>query len=327
MSNLGYTVGTAPSGLRDAYKVLEPDPNAEYGTILPFAIDKTTGKARWAMPSFLRDTLGGGLDLLAGLDTGEVTPRAAQQIGLGGMGVGAALAPRGALAMGGARLSPWEETAARLSRARQMGFDTKRYLYHGTGVPGFSEFSLTPHTSRLIRDGVRAPGLIWTIENPEVASLFARLRASNQIAGEEVAPNVLPLFGRYVKKDDIDLNRVKYHEAVTSIAEAFDKHGFDAARILNYHANLAGQPITGQTAWVFKDPNQLRSVHAVFDPAKRESPSLMAGVAAPGPAPVPGFRVEEEPKSYRPFRGGSRPQWPAGTPYRIRSDMAKDMVY
>lgn len=318
MSTFGYTSETAPSGLRDAYKALEADPNADYGTILPFATDRTTGKLRWAMPSVLRDPLVAGLDLLAGLDTGEVTPRAALQLGLGGMGVGASLAPRGALAMGGARLSPWEETAARLARARQIGFDTSQYLYHGTGVPGFSAFSLSPKTPPLIREGVRAPG-IWTIENPEIASLFARLRASNQIAGEE-APNVLPLFGRYVRKGDIDLNKVEYPQAITSIAEAFDKQGFDAARVLNYHANLTGHPpITGQTAWVFKNPNQLRSVHAAFDPAKRDSSDLMAGFAVPGPAPVPGFRVKE------PESGGEpRPLWRVGTPYRF---FQREQVY
>jgi hypothetical protein len=294
MSNFGYTAETAPRGLRDAYKALEPDPNAEYGTILPFAIDRTTGKGRWAMPSFLRDTLAGGLDLLAGVDTGEVTPRAAMQIGLGGMGAGASLAPRGALAMGGARLSPWEETAARLARARQMGFDTKQYLYHGTGVPGFPGFSLTPGTSPLMRGRIKAPG-IWTIENPEVASLFAKQRALEQIAGEE-SPNVLPLFGRYVKKGDLDLSKMEYHEAVRWMADAFDKHGYDAARILNYHANVAGQPIAGQTAWVFKNPNQLRSPFAQFDPSRRDSSDLMAGFAVPGPAPVPGLHAWRPPE-------------------------------
>ena len=310
MSNSGYTAGNAPAGLRDAYQALEPDPNADYGTILPFAIDRTTGKARWAMPSLVRDTLGAGLDLLAGLDTGEVTPRAALQVGLGGLGVGASIAPRGALAMGGTRLSPWEETAARLARARQMGFDTSQYLYHGTAVPGFSAFSLAPQTSRLTRGGIQAPG-IWTIENPEVASLFARLKASNQIAGEGT-PNVLPLFGRYVKKGDLDLTKMSYTDAVASLANSFDRHGYDAARIVNYHADLPGHPpITGQTAWVFKNPNQLRSVHAAFDPAKRNSSDLMAGVAAPGPAPVPAFHVKEP----EPARDDPRP-WPVGTPYR-----------
>lgn len=272
MSNFGCTSETAPPGLRDTYKALEADPNADYGTILPFAIDRTTGKPRWAMPSALRDPLVAGLDLLAGLDTGEATPRAALQIGLGGMGAVASLAPRGAVAIGRVRLLPWEDTAARLAGARQMGFDTSQYLYHGTGVPGFSAFSLTPAATPLVGAGMRAPG-VWTIENPEVAGLFARLRASHQIVGED-APNVLPLFGRYIKKGDIDLNKVEYPQAIASIAEAFDKHGF---------------------------------VHAAFDPARRDSSDLMAGIVAP--APVPGFRVTEpEPARDTPYRFLQREQ-------------------
>jgi hypothetical protein len=304
MADYGYDAETAPAGLRGAYEALESDPNAVYGTLLPFAIDKTSQERRWAMPSLMRDALSGGLDLLAGLDTGEVTPRAALQLGLGGLGAGASLAPRGAVAMGGGRLAPWEDTAARLARAQQMGFDTTLPLYHGTGAPGFPAFSFLAPTSHLIRDGIRAPG-IWAIENPEVAGQIAMMRASNQIAGEE-SPNVLPLFVRYSKKGDVDLNERTYVDAMASIDRAFKKNGFDAARILNYHANLPGNPpITGQTAWVFRDPNQLRSRFALFDPARRDSPNLMAGVAAPGPAPAPGFRVRTE--SDRPQAADDRP--------------------
>jgi hypothetical protein len=46
-----------------------------------------------------------------------------------------------------------------------------------------------------------------------------------------------------------------------------------------------------QTIWTFRDPVQLRSRFALFDPAKRDSSDLMAGFAMPAPAPVPGFRV------------------------------------
>ena len=118
MSNFGYTQDTAPPGLRDAYRALAPDPNVEYGSVLPYAIDPRSKTIRFAMPSFAREKVLAGLDLLAGLDTGEVTPRAAMQIGLGGLGIGAGLAPRGALAMGvGAALSPGCGSAGR-ARAR-----------------------------------------------------------------------------------------------------------------------------------------------------------------------------------------------------------------
>ena len=43
---------------------------------------------------------------------------------------------------------------------------------------------------------------------------------------------------------------------------------------------------------MFRDPNQLRSPFARFDPARRDSADLLAGVAVPGgPAPVLGVNV------------------------------------
>lgn len=99
----GYTPQTAPSDIAPIYQYLSPDPKAEYGTLLPFARDRETGEKRWAMPSALREGALGILDLLAGTKTGELTGRAAESITLGGLGAGAALAPRGALAAGAAR--------------------------------------------------------------------------------------------------------------------------------------------------------------------------------------------------------------------------------
>jgi hypothetical protein len=49
-----------------------------------------------------------------------------------------------------------------------------------------------------------------------------------------------------------------------------------------------------QTIWAFRDPAQLRSRFAVFDPEKRGSEDLLAGFAALGPTPVPGFNVRPE---------------------------------
>ncbi len=98
----GYDAQTAPKPLQSLYGALAPDPSADYGTILPFARDKETGDKRFAMPSLLREGLLGVTDLLAGVDTGQVTPRAAETLAMGGMGTGGMLAPRGALAAGGA---------------------------------------------------------------------------------------------------------------------------------------------------------------------------------------------------------------------------------
>lgn len=92
-----------PDRLRGVYGLLAPDPDAEYGSLLPFARDKKTGDKRLAMPSVLREGLLGITDLLAGTETGNLTPRAMETITFGSLGGGAALAPRGAVAMGGAK--------------------------------------------------------------------------------------------------------------------------------------------------------------------------------------------------------------------------------
>lgn len=313
MSNLGYTTETAPPGLRDAYKALEPDPNAEYGTILPFAIDRTTGKGRWAMPSFLRDTLGGGLDLLAGVDTGEVTPRAAMQIGLGGMGAGASLAPRGALAMGAARpfrldVDPLTgftlDQASRFARARNLGFNVDRPLYHGTPVPEDFRAFATIHPWEAVRTG-RAPG-IWTAENPALAANFSMPELRERVglvglpgspASRESTPRILPLFARSENPLPLTLSRGgKWGDINRTIADAFAS-GHDAVALHNYRMFRELGP---QTIWSFRDPSQLRSRFAVFDPAKHKSSDLMAGFAAPGPAPVPGLHAWRPPEPASP---------------------------
>jgi hypothetical protein len=55
--------------------------------------------------------------------------------------------------------------------------------------------------------------------------------------------------------------------------------GYDSLRLQNYTMFPELGP---QTIWAFRDPAQLRSRFAAFDPAKRESSDFMAGFAAPG---------------------------------------------
>jgi hypothetical protein len=88
-------------GLEGAYGALAPAPNTEYGSILPVARDTQTGDMRFAMPASVRDGLKGVLDLANATYTGSLTPEAMQSITVGGLGAGATMAPRGALAAGG----------------------------------------------------------------------------------------------------------------------------------------------------------------------------------------------------------------------------------
>jgi hypothetical protein len=308
MGNFGYTTETALPGLRDAYRALEPDPNAVYGAILPFAIDRTTGKPRWAMPAFLRDTLGGGLDLLAGLDTGEVTPRAALQLGLGGLSFGARMAPRGTLAMGGARpfrlnVDPLTglklDQGSRFARARSLGLNVDQPLYHGAPRPDFRSFAMV-HPWEAVRIG-QAPG-IWTAENPALAAKFSTPEVRERIGlmglpggqgAREGTPRILPLLARSENPASLTLSPGDAWGNVNrAIADAF-AGGHDAIALHNYRMFRELGP---QTIWGFGHPSQLRSRFATFDPVKRDSSDLMAGFAAPLlPVPVSGFDARPEP--------------------------------
>lgn len=93
------------NALTPIYDYLAPDPNADYGTILPFAKDRTTGAVRAALPETIRNGLLGYLDLANATGTGSLTGNALTALTMGGMGAGALGAPRGALAVGSARLT------------------------------------------------------------------------------------------------------------------------------------------------------------------------------------------------------------------------------
>lgn len=97
------------SPLDPLYAGLAPDPDAEYGSILPYAKNRVGSASwvqngpgmRWALPGMVREGLKGYLDLARGMETGQLTPEAMQTVAFGGMGAGAAMAPRGSLAAGG----------------------------------------------------------------------------------------------------------------------------------------------------------------------------------------------------------------------------------
>jgi hypothetical protein len=71
----------------------------------------------------------------------------------------------------------------------------------------------------------------------------------------------------------IDLKGDSTMEIAVTLDEAF-ANGFDAVLFRNFEGS------TGPTSiLVVRDPAQLRSPHAAFDPAKRTSDDLLAGFA------------------------------------------------
>ncbi len=104
---------------------------------------------------------------------------------------------------------------------------------------------------------------------------------------------LMPLFAR---KDRVASVKLAGDETPMDIYGAIKgpwHDGYDALRVPNYYTLPDGSPTP---TWFFRDPNQLRSWFARFDPAKRDSSDLLAARATPGfnitPPSEPGFRVK-----------------------------------
>lgn len=180
-----------------------------------------------------------------------------------------------ALPIAGTRLAklPMDQ-ASRLARAKAMGFRIEEPVYHGTDRV-FDAFDLK--AGGRTTGSRTAPLGVWASHSPNVADEFARM-AIQQGKGRARGPLILPLLYRSDRLGVYDAGKHSQpdREAAVAIASAFDD-GFDAVRILNYRTP-GGK--TGQTTVVVKDPSQLRSIFAAFDPKKRDSANLLAGIGA-----------------------------------------------
>jgi hypothetical protein len=116
---------------RSAYDFLAPSPDANYGSVLPFAYNRE-GSPSWvtegsnqrlAMPEWLRSAAQGVVGLGESTQTGQLTPEALALLTTGSVGTGALFAPRGALAAGASRpIQAW----------------------HGSPTPGIAPGELVP---------------------------------------------------------------------------------------------------------------------------------------------------------------------------------------
>lgn len=275
------------------YRALKRRPDAEYGAVLPFAFN-TPGSAAWvqagsnprfALPEVARTTARGFLDLLRGTETGSLTPEALETITLGSLGAGTTLVPRGALAAGAARgrraFSDLPmDVAARFQRARDLEFRPHLKLFHWTDAPDFPAFAWGDGRAR--SSGLPQAGF-WAAEDPKYLEDLARLLGREDGSGGRV----IPLVPRFSKPGSMKLSGDETHQDIYfSIRNAWGD-GYDAIRLQNYNTFADGTPTP---TWIFRDPNQLRSRFARFDPTRRGSDDLMAGFAVPGAA-VPGFNV------------------------------------
>lgn len=148
---------------------------------------------------------------------------------------------------------------ARMERAREMGFDTDTTYYHGASddIDAFRESTA----------GKAGRGGVYFTDSPEQASKYSELSArfgSNSGRGD--TPNVTP---SYLRMDNpyISERGMPYNENVDSLKNA----GYDGVV-------LKGEMPDGGDEVIAFNPNQVRSVNAAFDPAKKDSSNLLAGI-------------------------------------------------
>lgn len=152
----------------------------------------------------------------------------------------------------------------RQARANEGGF-YETHVYHGTGgdVPAFD----------LSRGGATSGSSVGRLgvsvsPDPEVASEFA-----SQAAHAGGAANVMPLRFRAQSVGRIELDGTETNQEMAgAIQDAWDA-GFEAVELTNY---TTPGGLTGREILVVRDPSQVRSVHAEFNPKKRTSSNLMA---------------------------------------------------
>ena len=158
--------------------------------------------------------------------------------------------------------------AARLARARSLGFDTDNIWYHGSPHT-FDQFEIGP--SRVGTGGgdpyqpMSGLGAFFT-QDPEIAALYGPNVRQFYVRGEY--PELYnPVANKPEAVDTID-------QMVSEMSQLLSR-GYDGAK-------LTGPGIEPELA-VF-NPKNIRSVDAAFDPAKSDSANLLAANAKPGAA-------------------------------------------
>lgn len=159
-------------------------------------------------------------------------------------------------------------------------------LFHGTNKD-LKEFDLSLGGS-VSKSPVGKLGISVT-PDIEIAKEYAKLSAEN--GGN---PTVLELVHRAKSPAMIELDGTERNlEMAATVSQAWDD-GYDAIMLKNY--KTPGSKKLG-TVIIVKEPNQLRKKGAKFDPDKKFSPELLAGLG--GLAVIPLIGNDEQEDSYQ----------------------------
>lgn len=203
--------------------------------------------------------------------------------------------------------------AARMQRADEMGY-LPETVYHGT-AQDISEFNPRQFGGSVTKAGSAKMGT-WFSDNPEVAATYARyaaedvpvskildqadragrarnfdeqerlyalaeeLELSGQLrnaGGQNIIParlrgNLMEINAEGATMSDLDESQL------LKWAEEARSKGLDGLKISNFSDNADYGQYMPATHYLVFDPANIRSANAAFDPTKRNSANLMAGI-------------------------------------------------
>ena len=177
--------------------------------------------------------------------------------------------------------------AARMKRAEKMGFDTKSPLYHGTDDADFDRFNLDNFGQNYGTWG--EPSVYLTSDKDhaldygsEVKEVFLNKQNTKKIDGEVLLKEVYDSFESY---QAVPFNEWRDSLTRNDIYEVLDFDQLIGSEAV--HAKASGAKgidvdFNDTSISLAFDPKNIRSVNAAFDPAKKESSNLLAGLGGAG---------------------------------------------
>lgn len=172
--------------------------------------------------------------------------------------------------------------AARIARAQEMGFDTSKTWYHGTPQKGIDAFDATK-TGRQTGDGV------WLTDSYDYAHHMAgrggQVHELYLRPGKSVSANIAEETQRAIDNNYIDMppGSTNYEKQMAFFGEEGPdlavRHmladGVDSVMLKDFW-DLPLQQDNLSTAMFVRDPSNIRSVNAAFDPSQSGSANLLA---------------------------------------------------
>lgn len=185
---------------------------------------------------------------------------------------------------------------ARMARAKEMGFDTDNVYYHGTNAD-FDEFDLS-RGGQNFGDASSKEGVFLQSTKDGVGHYGDNIKSLVTKSRAKVidAESLLKDEYEYLKKrgeydggfeDFINEFTEGDHYGFYEVGSLFSdikqakKDGFDALEI-DFGSISSQMKGRAQKFRVEFDPKNMRNADAAFDPAKKDSPNLLAGIAPVG---------------------------------------------